>query len=58
MSYNSRISQGKNRYTILALGRSEGTTASVRTDERPDPTLEEAFIALIERQDAAPASPL
>ena len=40
----------------IASGPPDALKASVRTDERPDPTLEEAFIALIERQDAAGAA--
>ena len=42
----------------IASGPPDALKASVRTEACPDPTLEEAFIALIERQDAAPASPL
>ena len=41
------------RGRTIASGPPDALKASVRTDERPDPTLEEAFIALIEGQDAA-----
>lgn len=44
------------RGRTIASGPPDALKASVRTDERPDPTLEEAFIALIERQDAAGAA--
>nr|WP_314716991.1 ATP-binding cassette domain-containing protein [uncultured Fretibacterium sp.] len=44
------------RGRTIASGPPDALKASVRTDERPDPTLEEAFIALIERQDAAEAA--
>ncbi len=44
------------RGRTIASGPPDVLKASVRTDERPDPTLEEAFIALIERQDAAGAA--
>ena len=43
------------RGRTIASGPPDALKASVRTDERPDPTLEEAFISLIERQDAAGA---
>ena len=43
------------RGRTIASGPPDALKASVRTDERPDPTLEEAFIALIERQDVAGA---
>ena len=46
------------RGRTIASGPPDALKASVRTEACPDPTLEEAFIALIERQDAAPASPL
>ena len=39
----------------IASGPPDALKASVRTEACPDPTLEEAFIALIERQDAAPS---
>ena len=44
------------RGRTIASGPPDALKASVRTDERPDPTLEEAFIVLIERQDAAGAA--
>ena len=44
------------RGRTIASGPPDALKASVRTDERPDPTLEEAFIALIERQDVAGAA--
>ena len=44
------------RGRTIASGPPDALKASLRTDERPDPTLEEAFIALIERQDAAGAA--
>lgn len=44
------------RGRTIASGPPDALKASVRTDERPDPTLEEAFIALIKRQDAAGAA--
>ena len=44
------------RGRTIASGPPDTLKASVRTDERPDPTLEEAFIALIERQDVAGAA--
>ena len=40
----------------IASGPPDALKASVRTEACPDPTLEEAFIALIERQDAAGAA--
>lgn len=39
------------RGRTIACGPPDALKASVRTDGRPDPTLEEAFIALIGRQD-------
>ena len=44
------------RGRTIASGPPDELKASVRTDKRPDPTLEEAFITLIERQDAAGAA--
>ena len=38
---------------ILSLGTPDEIKDAVRGDERPDPTMEDAFIALIERQEAA-----
>ena len=46
------------RGRTIASGPPDALKASVRTETCPDPTLEEAFIALIERQDAAPPNPL
>lgn len=43
------------RGRTIASGPPDALKASVRTEACPDPTLEEAFIALIERQDAAPS---
>ena len=43
------------RGRMIASGPPDALKASVRTEACPDPTLEEAFIALIERQDAAPS---
>jgi ABC-2 type transport system ATP-binding protein len=37
----------------IALGSPDALKTEVTTQERPDPTLEDAFIALIERSDAA-----
>jgi ABC-2 type transport system ATP-binding protein len=37
----------------IALGSPDALKSEVTTQERPDPTLEDAFIALIERSDAA-----
>jgi ABC-2 type transport system ATP-binding protein len=44
----SRIYRGR----ALALGSPDALKTEVTTPERPDPTLEDAFIALIERSDA------
>ena len=46
------------RGRTIASGPPDALKASVRTEACPDPTLEEAFIALIERQNAAPPNPL
>jgi ABC-2 type transport system ATP-binding protein len=39
-----------NRGEVVALDSPDDLKRAARTAERPDPTLEDAFIALIERQ--------